>query len=52
MHVITWVRDTNPDTCQKAMEIADEYMQIKHASNATETHSHSRPFVSQETFCV
>ena len=49
MHVINWVQDKDLETLQKAREIPDEYVQIEHASNATQTHSHSRPFVSQKT---
>ena len=43
MNVRTWVQDKKPNTCQKARELADEYVQTRQASNTPGIRSHSRP---------
>ena len=48
MDVRTWVQDKKPNTCQKAGELADEYVQTRQASNTPGSHSHSRPLVNQK----
>ena len=48
MDVRTWVQDKKPNTCQKAGESADEYVQTRQTSNTPGSRSHSRPLVNQK----
>ena len=48
MDVRTWVQDKKPNTCQKAGELADEYVQTRQASNTPGIRSHSRPLGNQK----
>ena len=44
-------RDNNGDD-QPVAYYSEQLLPIKYTSSATQTHSHSRPFVSQKTFYV
>ena len=48
MDMRTWVQGKKPNTCQKAEELADEYVQTKQSSNTPGTCSHSRRLTNQK----